>query len=66
MHGGKVVGSTTSVGYGYTMAKTIAFAYLPAEMAGEKFFDIEAFGKIHRAALGPRCLYDDRNLRLKV
>ena len=66
LHGGKVVGSTTSVGYGHSMAKTIAFGYLPAELAGEKSFDIEAFGKLHRAALGPRCLYDSRNLRLKV
>ena len=65
-HGGKVVGSTTSVGYGHTMAKTIAFGYLPVEMTGESFFDIETFGKLHRAALGPRCHYDDRNLRLKV
>jgi glycine cleavage system aminomethyltransferase T/glycine/D-amino acid oxidase-like deaminating enzyme len=65
-HGGKVVGSTTSVGYGHTMAKTIAFGYLPIELASEKFFDIEAFGKRHRAGRGPRCLYDNRNLRLKV
>ena len=65
-HSGKVVGSTTSGGYGHTMAKTIAFGYLPTEMAGENFFDIEVFGKLHRAARGPRCLYDDRNLRLKV
>jgi glycine cleavage system aminomethyltransferase T/glycine/D-amino acid oxidase-like deaminating enzyme len=64
--GGKVVGSTTSVGYGHTMAKTIAFGYLPVELAGAKFFDIEAFGKRHRAARGPRCLYDSKNLRLKV
>jgi len=66
LHGDKVVGSTTSVGYGHTMAKTIAFGYLPVELAAEKFFDIEAFGKLHRAALGPRCLYDSKNLRLKV
>ena len=65
-HGGKVVGSTTSVGYGHTMAKTIAFGYLSAELAAEKFFEVEAFGKRHRAALGPRCLYDNKNLRLKV
>ena len=66
LHGANVVGSTTSVGYGHTMAKTIAFGYLPVEMAGEIFFDVEAFGKRHRASRGPRCLYDSRNLRLKV
>jgi glycine cleavage system aminomethyltransferase T/glycine/D-amino acid oxidase-like deaminating enzyme len=66
IHGGKIVGSTTSVGYGHTMAKTIALGYLPVEMAGEKIFDIEAFGKLHRANRGPRCLYDSKNLRLKA
>ncbi len=36
LHGGKVVGSTTSVGYGHTSAKTIAFGYLPMEIAESK------------------------------
>ena len=51
-HGGKVVGSTTSVGYGHTLAKTIAFGYLPMEIAGQEYFVIEAFGKAHRQAAG--------------
>jgi 4-methylaminobutanoate oxidase (formaldehyde-forming) len=65
-HGGKVVGSTTSVGYGHTMAKTIAFGYLPLEIADQKEFVIEAFGKAHKAARGPRCLYDSKMERLKA
>ena len=40
-----VVGSTASTGYGYTLGKTIAFGYLPVELAGEAAFEIEAFGK---------------------
>ena len=35
LFGGKVVGSTSSTGYGYTLGKTIAFGYLPVELAGE-------------------------------
>jgi len=66
LHGGKVVGSTTSVGYGHTSAKTIAFGYLPIEIAGEKDFIIEAFGKAHKATRGPRCLYDAKMERLKA
>ena len=65
-HGGKVVGSTTSVGYGHTSAKTIAFGYLPMEIADQKDFVIEAFGKAHKATRGPRCLYDAKMERLKA
>ena len=65
-HGGKVVGSTTSVGYGHTSAKTIAFGYLPLEIAEQKDFLIEAFGKAHKATRGPRCLYDAKMERLKA
>jgi glycine cleavage system aminomethyltransferase T/glycine/D-amino acid oxidase-like deaminating enzyme len=65
-HGGKVVGSTTSVGYGHTLGKTIAFGYLPMEIAGQKDFVIEAFGKAHKATRGPRCLYDAKMERLKA
>ncbi len=66
LHGGRVVGSTTSVGYGHTLSKTIAFGYLPMEIAGQKDFVIEAFGKAHKAQRGPRCLYDAKMERLKA
>ncbi|MFT3987592.1 GcvT family protein [Aestuariivirga sp.] len=64
-HNGKVAGSTSSTGYGYSLGKTIAFGYLPADIAGEKEFGIEAFGKNYRATRGPRCLYDAKMERLK-
>lgn len=66
LHGGKVVGSTSSTGYGYTLGKTIAFGYLPTELAGETAFEIEAFGKPYAATRGPRTLYDARMERLKA
>jgi glycine cleavage system aminomethyltransferase T len=65
LHDGKVVGSTTSVGYGHTLAKTIALGYLPAVVADQKDFDIEAFGKNYKATRGARCLYDAKMERLK-
>ncbi|CAN5401685.1 FAD-dependent oxidoreductase [soil metagenome] len=65
-HDGAVVGSTTSTGYGHTLGKTIAFGYLPAGIAGEKSFTIEAFGKAYTATRGPRCLYDATMERLKA
>ncbi|MBU2327530.1 MAG: FAD-dependent oxidoreductase [Alphaproteobacteria bacterium] len=63
---GKVVGSTASTGYGYTLGKTIAFGYLPAEMANGEEFEIEAFGKTYPARRGARSLYDPKMLRLKA
>ena len=62
---GKVVGSTTSTGFGHTLGRTIAFGYLPAGVAAETAFDIEAFGRTYRAMRGPRCLYDAKMERLR-
>jgi 4-methylaminobutanoate oxidase (formaldehyde-forming) len=66
LHKGKLVGYTTSTGYGYTLGKTIAFGYLPMEFAGEAAFEIEAFGKAYDATRGPRTLYDAKMERLKA
>ena len=65
LFGGKVVGSTSSAGYGHSLGKSIAFGYIPAAIAGERDFEIEAFGKTFRATRGPRCLYDAGIERLK-
>jgi 4-methylaminobutanoate oxidase (formaldehyde-forming) len=65
LHDGKVVGSTSSVGYGHWLGRTIAFGYLATELAGETRFEIEAFGTSHAATRGPRCLYDAKMDRLR-
>jgi 4-methylaminobutanoate oxidase (formaldehyde-forming) len=65
LHKGKVVSSTTSAGFGHTIGKTIALGYLPVELGEEAEFDIEAFGKVHAARRGPRCLYDPKMERLR-
>jgi 4-methylaminobutanoate oxidase (formaldehyde-forming) len=62
---GKMVGSTSSVGFGHTLQKTIAFGYLPTEAERHTHFTIEAFGKSHDALRGPRCLYDPKMERLR-
>jgi len=66
LHQGKPVASLTSGGYGHHLGKTIGFAYLPTEIAGEQGFTIEAFGKPYAATRGPRCLYDAKMERLKA
>ncbi len=48
------------------IGKTIAFGYLPVELAGETGFGIEAFGKAYKATRGPRTLYDAKMERLKA
>ncbi|MCC2113530.1 MAG: sarcosine dehydrogenase, partial [Hyphomicrobiales bacterium] len=62
---GRPVGSLTSCGYGHALTKTIAFGYLPIELARETDFEIEAFGRTYAAHRGPRCLYDRKMERLK-
>jgi 4-methylaminobutanoate oxidase (formaldehyde-forming) len=45
---GKVVGLVTSAGYGYTVGRSIAFAYLPAEEAGHRDgYEIEVYRQAH-------------------
>ncbi len=66
LHEGRVVGTTTSAGYGHTFGRTIALGYLPAELAGVPEVEIEAFLVRHRATRGPRVLYDPKGLRLKA
>jgi 4-methylaminobutanoate oxidase (formaldehyde-forming) len=60
------VGTTTSAGYGHTVGHTIAFAYLPAELAERDRFEIEAYGVGWQAWRGRRSLYDPKGLRLKM
>jgi len=64
--GGRVVGTTTSAGFGYTLGKTIALGYLPADIGDAGGFQIEAYGIGYDVLRGPRCLYDPRNSRLKM
>ena len=63
---GKVVGSTTSCGFGHSLGKTIAFGYLPSTLSQETRFEIEAYGRSWQATRGPRCLYDRAMERLKA
>jgi 4-methylaminobutanoate oxidase (formaldehyde-forming) len=65
LYDGRVVGATTSAGFGHTLGKTIAFGYLAVELQGAVDFEIEAFGNRYRATRGSRCLYDARMQRLK-
>ena len=66
LHGDKVAGSCSSVGYGHSLGRTIALGYVPVELASARGFAIEAFGKRYPAERGARCLYDPAGERLRA
>ena len=47
--GDKVLGVTSSAGWGHTIGKAIAFGYVPSEDAGHADYEIEAFTRRHPA-----------------
>jgi 4-methylaminobutanoate oxidase (formaldehyde-forming) len=55
---GKVLGVVTSGGFGYSIGKTIAYGYLPADQAGFSDYEIEAFRERYPAARHDKVLYD--------
>ncbi len=63
--GGRPVASLTSAGYGHHLGLTLGFGYLPAGTHA-KSVEIEAFGKVYPATVGPRCRYDPRMERVKA
>jgi 4-methylaminobutanoate oxidase (formaldehyde-forming) len=54
----------TSGGYGHTVGKSIAFGFVPSELAGETRFEIEAFGVRHPAVRSERAPYDPDRRRI--
>ena len=65
-HRGRVVGTTSSANWGHSVGKMIAFGYLPVELAGERDFEIEAYGERYAVERVDGPLYDPRNERLKA
>ena len=65
-HQGKIVGLTTSGNFGYTVNKSIAFGYLPAEIAAEAEFEIEAYTKRHSAKRVDGCAYDPHRKNIMI
>ena len=64
--GGEVVGRVTSGGYGYTVARSIAYAYLPAECAAAGTeVDVEVFGERVGAVVSSEPLFDPAGSRIR-
>jgi 4-methylaminobutanoate oxidase (formaldehyde-forming) len=66
IQGGKVLGVTTSSGYGHTLKKNICYAYIPAEQADpNKDFEIESYKERYTATLeSNRILYDPERKKI--
>jgi glycine cleavage system T protein len=64
--GGRAVGRVTSGGYGYTVERSIAYAYLPAAdaVAGRRV-ELDLFGTIVGATVADSPLYDPANERVR-
>jgi len=64
---GRPVGRVTSGGYGYTVERSIAYAYLPAEHAwpGQPV-DVEIFGDWIGGEVAAEPLFDPRGERVRA
>jgi glycine cleavage system aminomethyltransferase T len=63
---GDVVGRVTSGGYGYTVERSIAYAYLPAAIAPGNGVEVEIFGEWVPGAVADEPLYDPAGGRIRA
>jgi glycine cleavage system aminomethyltransferase T/glycine/D-amino acid oxidase-like deaminating enzyme len=57
-HNGKAVGYVTSAGFGFTVRKPVAYAWLPSKLGEGDSVEIEYFGRRIKATVTPEPLYD--------
>jgi 4-methylaminobutanoate oxidase (formaldehyde-forming) len=63
--GGEVVGRVTSGGYGYTVGRSIAYAYLPAAVGDGSPVAIDVFGEWVEGAVAAEPLFDPEGTRIR-
>jgi glycine cleavage system aminomethyltransferase T/glycine/D-amino acid oxidase-like deaminating enzyme len=63
---GEVVGRVTSGGYGYTVERSIAYAYLPAELGVGTAVEIDIFGQWTAGVLAKEPLFDAKGERVRA
>ncbi|MDA8069437.1 MAG: sarcosine dehydrogenase, partial [Actinomycetota bacterium] len=62
---GTVVGRVTSGGYGYTVQRSIAYAYVPASVAAGTAVEIDIFGQWIGGTVSDEPLYDPSGARMR-
>jgi glycine cleavage system aminomethyltransferase T len=64
---GESVGRVTSGGYGYTVERSIAYAYLPADRAESgRHVEVEIFGEWVGGAIAVEPLFDPDGSRIRA
>jgi glycine cleavage system aminomethyltransferase T/glycine/D-amino acid oxidase-like deaminating enzyme len=63
--GGEVVGRVTSAGYGYTVERSIAYAYLPPEHDVGTAVEVDIFGRWVAGEVAREPLYDPEGERVR-
>jgi glycine cleavage system T protein len=64
---GEVVGRVTSGGFGYTVARSIAYAYMPSGHARPgSTLEVEIFGRKVEAAVAAEPLFDPKGARIRA
>jgi glycine cleavage system aminomethyltransferase T/glycine/D-amino acid oxidase-like deaminating enzyme len=66
VEGAKLVGRVTTGGYGYTVERSIAYAYLPPAAEPGTAIEIEIFGRWVGGEVVPEPLYDPKGERIRV
>ncbi len=63
---GTIAGRVTSGGYGYTVASSIAYAYLPAAVAAGQAVEIDIFGRWVEGEVVREPVFDPRGERVRT
>jgi 4-methylaminobutanoate oxidase (formaldehyde-forming) len=63
--GGEIAGRVTSGGYGYTVERSIAYAYLPADLEQGTAVEIDIFGEWVGATIAAEPLFDPAGTRIR-
>ncbi len=63
---GEILGRVTSGGYGYTVVRSIAYAYLPSELGTGTAVEIDIFGEWVAGEVAAEPLFDPRGERIRA
>ena len=63
---GEIAGRVTSGGYGYTVERSIAYAYIPAEVAAGRRVEVDIFGEWADGEVADEPLFDPRGERIRA
>ena len=64
--GGEVVGRVTSGGYGYTVERSIAYAYVPASVELGTAVEVDIFGEWVAGEVAREPLFDPKGERVRA